>query len=176
MKTVQLRSVQRILVMSIAFASLTTPAWADRVSGTLTRTFVIVEDTDLVGDVVCDVGSSPCFSFGASNVELRLNGFTITGRGDAITGCGGASFGAETGVTTSSMSRVVVRGPGLVQRFRGDGVLVAGSADARIENLTLSTNCLSGIRVLGTSFGTLVQNNVSVRNGSSAPGASCGGI
>jgi hypothetical protein len=28
---------------------------ADRVSGNITRTFVIVEDTDLIGDVTCDV-------------------------------------------------------------------------------------------------------------------------
>ncbi len=70
----------------IAFMG-TTPWAAHRVSGTLTRTYVIVTDTDLVGlprryraratrDVICDVGSSPCFSFGASGVELRLNGFT----------------------------------------------------------------------------------------------------
>ena len=65
-------------------------SWAHQVSGTLTRTYVIVEDTDLVGDVTCDVGSNPCFSFGASGVELRLNSFTISGKADPVTGCGGA--------------------------------------------------------------------------------------
>ncbi len=162
----------------VAIACLESPAWAaDRVSGVITQTYVIIEDTDLIGDVVCNVANnSPCFSFGAPGVELRLNGFTITGRGDAVTGCGGALSAGEAGVTTNNMSRVAVRGPGLVQRFRSDGVTVAGSADARVENLTLSTNCMSGIRVLATSFGTIVQNNVSVRNGSTAAGASCGGI
>ena len=83
-------------------------------------------------------------------------------------------MGNETGVFTNSLSRVAVRGPGLVQRFRGDGVWVFGSTDARVEDLTVSTNCLSGVRVAATSFGTLVQNNTAVRNGS--PTASCGGI
>ena len=161
----------------LAAVCLASPAFAaDRVSGVLTATFVIVDNTDLIGDVRCDVANNtPCFSFGVPGVELRLNGFTITGKGDPVTGCGGATTtGAESGVFTNSMSRVGVRGPGLVQRFRGDGVLVGGSTDARVEDLTISTNCLSGIRVAGTSFGTLVQNNVSVRNGS--PAASCGGI
>jgi hypothetical protein len=158
-------------------ACLTSPAFAaDRVSGVLTATFVIVDNTDLIGDVRCDVANNtPCFSFGVPGVELRLNGFTITGKGDPVTGCGGGpAMGGEGGISTNGMSQVGVRGPGLVQRFRGDGVIVGGSTDARVEELTISTNCLSGVRVLGTSFGTLVQNNVSVRNGS--PGASCGGI
>jgi hypothetical protein len=164
---------------AIAAACLTSPAFAaDSVSGVLTATFVIVDDTDLVGDVRCDVANNtPCLRFGRPDVQLRLNGFTVTGKGDPVTGCGtGAPMGAESGITTNGMSRVVISGPGLVQRFRGDGVTVGGSTDARIEGLTVSTNCLSGIRVLGTSFGTLVQNNVSLRNGSTAPGASCGGI
>jgi hypothetical protein len=164
-----------VLVATLCLAS--TVRAADRVSGHLTRTYVIVEDTDLIGDVTCDVGNNtPCFSFGAANVELRLNGFSITGRGDAVTGCGGAAFNGEAGVTTSNMSGVVIRGPGMVQRFRGDGITVAGSRNARVEGLTLSTNCMSGVRVLATSFGTIVEGNVAVRNGSSNPGLLCGGI
>jgi hypothetical protein len=164
-----------VVVATLSLAS--TSLAADRVSGHITRTYVIVEDTDLIGDVTCDVGNNtPCFSFGAADVELRLNGFTITGRGDAVTGCGGALFNGEAGVTTNSMSGVVVRGPGMVQRFRGDGITVAGSRDARVEGLTLSTNCMSGVRVLATSFGTIVDGNVAVRNGSSNPGFPCGGI
>lgn len=160
-----------------AIAFFESTAWAsDRISGLITRTYMIVEDTDLVGDVTCDVGSSPCFSFGAPDVELRLNGFTITGRADAVTGCGGATFAAEVGITTNSRSNVSVRGPGLLQRFRGFGVLVAGSTNARVVDLTVSTNCASGIFVPATSFGTLVEGNIAVRNGSSTPGFTCGGI
>jgi hypothetical protein len=155
----------------------TTPRVAHQVSGTLTRTYVIVEDTNLVGDVTCDVGSSPCFLFGASGVELRLNGFTITGRADPVTGCGGAAFPNEFGVTTNGQHSVGVRGPGVVQRFRSHGVLViGGSRNARIEGLTASTNCTAGIRVMATAFDTLVEANTVVRNGSTTPGSHCGGI
>jgi hypothetical protein len=169
-------SSKGLRLAAAAFALLglfESPAWADRVSGTLTSTYVIVEDTDLIGDVTCNTANA-CFSFGAPGVELRLNGFTITGRGDPVTGCGGAATGTESGVSTNGMSNVAVRGPGLVQRFRGDGIMVTGSTDSRIESLTISTNCLSGIRVLGNSFSTLIQGNTSVRNGNGA--ASCGGI
>jgi hypothetical protein len=166
-----------IRALAAIAVSMASPAWgADRVSGTLSRTYVIVEDTDLVGDVTCDVGSNPCFSFGASDVELRLNGFNIIGKADPVTGCGGATFQAEVGITTNSRSNVSIRGPGLVQQFRGFGVFVVGSTNARVVDLTVSTNCASGIFVPATSFGTLVEGNIAVRNGSAAPGFTCGGI
>lgn len=167
-----------LMVVGVAaFLILETTAWAaDRVSGVITKTFVLVDDTDLVGDVTCDVGSAACFSFGAPGIELRLNAFTISGKADAVTGCGGASFSAEVGITTNKSNSVVVRGPGLVQRFRGFGVSVAGSTNARVMNLITSTNCMAGIFVAATSFGTLVEGNLAVRNGSSAPGVPCGGI
>ena len=162
-------------VLATVFAA---PAWAvDRVSGTLTRTFVIVEDTELTGDVVCNVGSNPCFSFGASDVELRLNGFSMTGTADATTGCSGALFPNEFGITTNGQHRVTVRGPGLVQRFRNFGVtVVGGSRGTRIEGITASTNCGSGIRVTAAAFDTLVQGNRLTGNGATTAGASCGGI
>lgn len=152
-------------------------AWADeRVSGTITRTFLITESTDLVGDVTCDVGSSACFAFAAPGLELRLNGFVITGKADPITGCGGASFAGEVGITTNGQRNVGIRGPGLVQRFRLHGVAVVGSTGARVEELTASTNCGSGVFVAATAFDTLVQGVVAVRNGSSQAGFACGGI
>jgi hypothetical protein len=141
----------------------------------ITRTYVIVEDTDLTGDVTCDVTGAPCFSFGAPGVQLRLNGFTITGKADPVTACAGAALTAnEGGISTNSQSRVAVRGPGLVQRFRQHGVWVLGSQDARVENLTSSTNCGSGVFIAANAFGTLVEGITSVRNGSAA--ASCGGV
>ena len=166
-----------VALVAVSFVFATDLSAADRVSGTLTRTYMVVEDTDLTGDVACDVpANTPCFAFAAANVELRLNGFSITGRGDSVTGCGGTAAAGEAGVTTNNMANVAVRGPGSIQRFRGDGVTVAGSRDARVEDLTLSTNCMSGVRVLASSFGTLVQGNTAVRNGSSTPGLPCGGI
>src|SRR5262245_23413094 len=76
-----------ITLASIVAAHIHGTAWAlDRVSGTLTRTFTIVDNTELVGDVICDVTAVPCFSFGVSDVEFRLNGFSITGKADPVTG------------------------------------------------------------------------------------------
>ena len=151
------------------------PSAADSVSGLITRTYVIVEDTDLTGDVTCDVTAAPCFSFGAPGVELRLNGFSITGKADAVTACAGAALTAnEGGIFTNNQGRVTVRGPGLVQRFRQHGVWVGGSQDVRVENITASTNCGSGVFIAANSFGTLVEGITSVRNGSAA--APCGGV
>jgi hypothetical protein len=165
------------VAVAAAFVAAESAAWAQhRVSGTLTGTYVIVEDTDLVGDVTCEVTGAPCFAFGASGVELRLNGFSITGRADAVTGCGGASVAGEHGVSTAGQRDVVIRGPGVIQRFRFHGVAVLASSRVRVEVLTTSTNCAAGIFVAATSFDTLVQENVAVRNGSSQPGLSCGGI
>ncbi|MCC7034069.1 MAG: hypothetical protein IT179_14700 [Acidobacteria bacterium] len=158
-------------------AAASPPAWAaDHVSGTIRSTYVIVEDTELAGDVVCEVTGGPCFSFGAPDVELRLNGFSITGRADPVAACGGALTAGESGVSTGNRSGVTVRGPGLIQRFRLHGVAVLGSTGARVEGVTVATNCGDGIFIAPTSFDTLVQRNVVVRNGASQAGFSGGGI
>lgn len=149
----------------------------DEVSGVITRTYTIVEDTELTGDVVCDVASgTPCFAFGASGVALSLNGFTITGRADANIACGGTLIGGENGISTAGFHNVYVHGPGLVQRFRTHGVAVLASRDARVDAIAASTNCGAGVFVNAASFGTVVEGVTSVRNGSTGVGASCGGI
>ncbi|MEO7135707.1 MAG: hypothetical protein ABI024_15990 [Vicinamibacterales bacterium] len=161
------------LAASLGFGSA--PSAADSVSGLITRTYVIVEDTDLTGDVTCDVTGAACFSFGASGVQLRLNGFTITGKADSFTACSGAALTAgEGGIATNNQNMVMVSGPGLVQRFRQHGVWVGGSRDSRVENLTASTNCGSGVFIAANSVGTLVEGVTAVRNGSAA--AACGGV
>jgi hypothetical protein len=167
---------RRLSVIAAAVITLVaSTAWADRVSGLLTRTYVLVEDTDLVGNVTCDVTGGPCFSFGAPGIQLRLNGFTITGKADPVTACAGVnSPQPEVGITTSNQSFVQVRGPGLVQQFRSHGVQVIGSTGARVSDLNASTNCGSGIIIAATSFETIVERNLAVRNG--ATNAPCGGI
>ena len=166
-----------VLVLAAVSVNVTTQSRPDTVSGTITRTFSIVANTDVTGDITCAVADgTPCLSFGAPGVELRLNGYTVTGKGDPVTGCGGAVTTGEVGITTNAQKAVVVRGPGLVQRFRNHGVQVAASDGARIEGITVSTNCGSGIFVPATSFNTLVQENTATRNGATNPGLSCGGI
>src|SRR2546430_13838227 len=68
-----------------------TPATTE-ISGTISTTLTIFEDSALAGDVTCTVqltvpGANPCISFGADHVKLRLNGHTITGPVTPPTGC-----------------------------------------------------------------------------------------
>lgn len=171
------RSGTWLVIAAASLVSTPTLAWSlDRVAGVITRTYVMVEDTELSGDITCQVTGDPCLAFGAHGIQLKLNGFTITGLGDATTGCGGVTNAREAGISTNGFSGVMVRGPGLIQRFRMHGVNVIGSTGARVEGVSVSTNCGAGIIVAGNSFGTLVQENVAVRNGASAPGLPCGGI
>jgi len=164
------------LVLAVIVTASVGSLAEDQVSGLITRTFVIVEDTTLTGDVTCDVTGAACFSFGAPGVELRLNGYSISGKADPVTGCGGALTAGEFGITTGGQASVSIQGPGLVPRFRNPGIHVAASTNARIQGITASTNCASGIIVLATSFDTVIEGNTAVRNGSSAPGFPCGGI
>jgi len=147
---------------------------AEDIRGTIVRTLMLSEDSRLVGDVTCQVTGAPCIAFGAPNIALTLNGFSITGSIDAVKGCGGTSVGTEIGITTNGQANVGIRGPGMVQRFQGDGILFLGTVKGWVQGVTISTNCMSGIRVNPTSSSISVESNVSVRNGTAA--AACGGI
>jgi hypothetical protein len=156
------------LIVSSGIAS------AEDISGTIVRTLVLSENTRLVGDVTCTVTGGPCIAFGAPNIVLTLNGFTITGPNDASTGCKGTNVGTETGINTNAQNNVGIRGPGVVQRFQGDGILFNGTVKGWVQSVTTTTNCMSGIRIGPTSSGISVESNVAVRNGT--PAANCGGI
>src|SRR5438477_2168409 len=56
------------------------------ISGTISSTLTITEDTRLTGNVTCTVVGAPCIAFGAPGIALYLNGFTMTGLADANTG------------------------------------------------------------------------------------------
>jgi hypothetical protein len=163
-----------VVVASIALLALSRSAAAEDISGTIVRTFMLSENTRLVGDVTCQVTGAPCIAFGGSNIALNLNGFSITGPNDAATGCKGISVGTETGISTNGQSNVGIRGPGIVQRFQGDGILFLATTKGWVQAVTTTTNCLSGIRINPTSSAISVESNVSVRNGAAA--AACGGI
>src|ERR1700704_2268300 len=109
--------------VAAAFIMSAAVARAEDISGTIVRTFMLSENTRLVGDVTCQVTGAPCIAFGGSNIALNLNGFSLTGPNDAATGCKGISVGTETGISTNGQSNVGIRGPGIVQRFQGDGIL-----------------------------------------------------
>jgi hypothetical protein len=147
---------------------------AEDISGVISATRTIREDSRLVGNVTCTVTGAPCILFGSGHIELRLNGFTMTGQADPATGCNGGVTAGETGISTNGQTDATVRGPGIVQRFRADGVLFMGTLLGHISGITATTNCLSGIRVNATSSKVVLEANVSVRNGTTT--APCGGI
>jgi hypothetical protein len=151
-------------------------AQATDISGTISTTLTIFEDSELVGDVTCMVTDGPCVKFGAPDITLKLNGFTITGRADPPNNCTSTSvFAPEDGILVPSQHDVAVLGPGLVQKFRRFGIFLApGTTKATVKHVTVSHNCFSGIQVSGTTDSD-IEKNVSVRNASASAGFSCGG-
>lgn len=161
---------------AIALLSATGTAFAEDISGFITTTRTIRENSRLVGDVTCTVTSAPCITFGASHIDLRLNGFTISGQADPTTACNGTTTAGEHGISSGGQTDVEVRGPGVVQRFRAVGVFFTGTLLGKVESVTATTNCQAGILINGTSSKISLGSNVAVRNGSAQPGLSCGGI
>src|SRR5215469_7332219 len=90
-----------ILIGLIGVALHPSTTRAEDVSGPITRTLMLSEDTRLVGDVTCQVTGAPCIAFAVPNITLALNGFTITGQNDPALGCKGASVVTETGISTN---------------------------------------------------------------------------
>lgn len=151
---------------------------AEDISGAISSTLVLSESSRLVGDVTCTVNGMPCIRIAAPNVTLDLNGYTMTGQADAKTACDGGPntfvpTALEGGVDVQSQAGVTIRGPGLIERFRGPGVFVNQGTGVMVTRVTVSTNCLSGILFGGGSENT-VSENISIRNGSGA--FACGGI
>jgi hypothetical protein len=150
-------------------------ASAMNISGTISSTLTITENSKLVGDVVCTVTGAACISLGASGLTLDLNGYTITGLADPLVGCSsGPNPGpGEAGVLVNALDNIVIRGLGLIQGFRQHGVVLNNSNGSTVTGVTLSTNCFSGIFVVGGSD-HLLEGNTSLRNGN--PANPCGGI
>jgi hypothetical protein len=146
------------------------------IGGMISTTITITEDSQLVDDVTCTVTGAACIAFGATGVTLDLNGFTMTGRANAATACFGgavAGMGGEYGIFVNGFNDVTIRGPGLVQRFRAQGIQLTNSSGSTVKDVTSSTNCASGIQVNNGS-NNLLENNISVRN--AHPVSPCGGI
>ena len=148
-------------------------ARASDISGVITTTLTITDNSKLVGDVVCTVTGGPCITFGASGLTLDLNGYSMTGLGDPLAGCAGPPGPAEAGILVNALKDIVIRGLGVVQQFRSQGIQLQNSTGVTVTGVTMSTNCFSGVIVIGGSD-HLLEGNISVRNGS--PGAPCGGI
>jgi len=151
---------------------------AANISGTVTATLTIVENSQLVDDVTCTVTGAPCIAFGASGLMLDLNGFSITGLADVQTTCasGPTAFAppaVEDGIDLNGQSNATIRGPGVVQLFRGPGIFSLNGQSITVTGVTTANNCMSGILVGGGSNHN-ISDNTSIRNGSRT--LACGGI
>jgi hypothetical protein len=157
----------------VTFLLIAGAAQAAKISGTISTTLTITEDSQLAGDVTCTVTGAACLTITASHIVIDLNGYSITGQADPLTACNGGSTGGESGITASGRTDVTIRGPGIVQRFRGFGISFANATASTITRVTTSTNCMSGIFLNGGALNEL-DSNISIRNGNlSNP---CGGI
>jgi hypothetical protein len=153
---------------------VSTTASATEIRGTISSTLTITDNSQLVGDVTCTVTGAACISFGASGIALKLNGFSITGQADATMGCSGAGVGGENGILIDGVRGAVVQGPGIVQRFRNQGIMISQSFRVLVTQVTASTNCASGLWVGNGASDNELEANISVRNGNAT--AACGGI
>lgn len=149
------------------FAGRTT---ATEISGTYTSTVTITDNSELVGDVNCVAVAGPCIAFGASDIKLRLNGFTISG---SSTDCK-SSTASQDGIDVVGLHDVAILGPGLVQKFAVFGIALENATKVRVEGVTATDNCFSGIFLFKTADSD-IEKNVSVRNSLGSQGNPCGG-
>lgn len=173
-------------LVALAFPLLLSggPQHATQISGTISNTLTIYDDSELVGDVNCAVpptvpGPNPCIAFGADHIKLRLNGHTITGPVVPPTGCSLPSdsmFGV--GIAAIDRTDVKIEGPGIIQDFERWGILVGltghPSSQVTVKKVTVYRNCWSGMQTFSTSESNF-EENVFASDAGGSNGASCGG-
>lgn len=167
----------RMTLVALTFVLLlsTGRTQATEISGTISSTLTIYDDSELVGDVTCQVNGNPCIRIGAPGVTLDLNGFTMTGQANPPNGCTPtAKFPSEDGIDVIAQDEVAILGPGLIQKFASVGIWVKGASRVKVKGVTLSDNCFSGILLSGTADSD-IEKNVSVRNSIGSQGFACGG-
>ena len=174
-----------LFVLSVfTFFAFVTPSEATQISGTISSTLTITDDSELVGDVTCNVplseaGANPCISFGADHITLRLNGHTITGPVTPPTGCSLPSdpnFGV--GIAVLDRSDVKIEGPGIIQHFERWGILVGlpghPNSEVTVKKVTAHHNCWSGMQTISTTDSNF-EESVFTSDSSGSNGAGCGG-
>ena len=166
------RMVPVVLTFS-AFLLCTARTSATEISGTISSTMTIMDNSELVGDVSCMVAGAPCITIGASGIKLRLNGFTITDDANPSNNCATSNF-TEDGILVNAQHHVAILGPGLVQKFAGLGIALQGSTKVKVKDVTASDNCFSGIFLSATTDSD-IERNISVRNSIGSQGSPCGG-
>ena len=171
-----------LIILFVALFVFAGPAQATDLSGNISMTVMITEDSQLVDDVTCTVpltlaGANPCIAFGADHIKLRLNGHTITGAvANPPTGCSlpsDSSFGV--GIEANGRTDVKIAGPGGIQNFQRWGILLLSSDHVTVRKVTANRNCWSGMQTIGTSDSTF-EEDIWINNAAGSNGAACGGI
>lgn len=163
------------LAVGLSLVSTAGTASAANISGSISSPLTIMDDSQLVGNVTCTVTGAACITFGAPGIALKLNGFSMTGQADALTGCAGGQVANEHGILINGLRGAIVQGPGIVQRFRAQGIVITGaSSRVLVRQVTAATNCMSGIFVTAASSDNELEANTAVDNGNGT--AACGGI
>src|SRR2546425_5666699 len=171
-----------LVILFVALFLFAGTAQATDLSGNISMTVTITEDSQLVGDVTCTVplslaGANPCIAFGADHIKLRLNGHTITGAvANPPTGCSlpsDSSFGV--GIEANGRTDGKIAGPGVIQKFQRGGILLLSSDHITVRKVTANRNCWSGMQTIGTSESDF-EEDVWVNNAAGSNGAACGGI
>ena len=112
--------------------------------------------------MTCQVTGAACIVFGANNISLNLNGYTITGQGEPR---GSSTWGTcpsetlfEQAIDTDLRNNVKILGPGLIGEFREVGILITGK-NSLVQNVVVSSTCREGIFLSGSNnslFGNTV--------------------
>lgn len=148
---------------------------AEDISGTFATTKFIFENSRLVGDVECVMADSPCIEFGASNIQLRLNGYTITGTAEPPANCApnsGPPF--VDAIVSVDKENIRILGPGMVQKFRRHGIFLLRNDKITLRHVISHHNCFSGI-LAALLTNSSIEENVSTRNGIASASIPCGG-
>jgi parallel beta-helix repeat protein len=149
---------------------------ATDIKGMISSTMTLMQDSQLVGNVMCTVVQAPCIVIGASNVTFRLNGFTMTGPTDPPANCPSpANFFDNDGIEVIGQTGVTILGPGVVQKFGPWGILLESSTSVTVKHVTANRNCWSGMQTELLSDSEL-EENLLVNNAVGSGGAPCGGI
>ena len=174
----------RMTLSALAVLALVVCPWraqATDISGNISTTMTITEDSRLVSDVTCttSVQLAPCIVIGASHVTLSLNGHTLTGPVDPLTDVNKCSVPAPgpfgVGIKVSGQTDVKIEGPGIVQHFQRWGIFLLSSTRVTVKRVTAAYNCWSGVQTELLSDSNF-EEDILAKNAVGSHGAPCGGI
>ena len=134
-------TISMACVSSLVFGSVS--AQAAQISGVIATTLTIFDNSRLVGDVTClQLDNGPCINFGAPDIKLDLNGFTITGPADPPANCTSAP---ADGIAAVGHDGIEIHGPGVIQNFKRRGISLVQLSGATVKRVVSQHNCSTGL-------------------------------